>query len=207
MQAVHLGFNLGRQGQRHGLELLVNRLGLAGLHDFAVKVLVVHGDGTVDQVAQDICQVGVDALHHHLIGQHTVICERDLVQDVIAHRVHTKVPDKVVGIDDVARGLGHLAVADQKPRMAEDLFGQFLAQRHEEDRPIDGVEADDILADEMDVRRPELLKVLVMVAVRVPAAEGDIVGQRVQPDVDNVLPVKCDRHAPVEGGTGDAQVL
>ena len=91
--------------------------------------------------------------------------------------------------------------------MAEYLLRERLAESHQENRPIDGVEADDVLTDEVNVRRPELLVVLVMVAVRVIAAEGDIVGQCIEPDVDNVTRVEIDRNAPAERGAGYAEVL
>ena len=100
-----------------------------------------------------------------------------------------------------------MAVTDQQPRMTKDLLGQLFAQCHQEDRPVNGMETDDVLTDEVYISRPELLVVLVVVSVRVPAAEGDIVGQCVQPDVNNVLVVKGNRYAPVEGGTGNAQIL
>ena len=91
--------------------------------------------------------------------------------------------------------------------MAEYLLRQRLAERHQEDRPVDGVEADDILADQVHISRPELLVVLVVVAVRIIAAEGDIVGKRIQPNVNNMARVKVYRNTPAERGAGNTQVL
>ena len=91
--------------------------------------------------------------------------------------------------------------------MAEYLLRERLAERHQEDRPVDGVEADDILADQVHISRPELLVVLIVVAVRIVAAERDIVGKRIQPNIDNVTRIKVHRNAPAERGTGNAQVL
>ena len=73
------------------------------------------------------------------------------------------------------------------------------------DRPDDRVEADDLLADEVDVRRPVLLKQRIV--VRAVAQRVDVVGQRVHPDVNGVLRVKIDRNAPLERRAGDAQIL
>ena len=72
--------------------------------------------------------------------------------------------------------------------MTEYLLRQRLAESHQEDRPVDGVEADDILADQVHISRPELLVVLIVVAVRIVAAEGDIVGK--------VRPAKRKQHGP-----------
>ena len=207
MQVAHALLDRRGQAERHGLELIVHRLGLGRGRDDAVKILLGHGDGAVDQIAQHVCQIRVDALADQLVGDHAVVGKGHLMQHIVAHRVHAEQAHQIVRVDHVAERLGHFALAHEQPRMAEHLLGQRLAQRHQEDRPVDGVEADDVLADQVHVRRPELLVMLVVVAVRVVAAEGDIVGQRVQPDVDHMARVKVHRHAPGERGAGHAQVL
>src|SRR3546814_6100304 len=57
-------------------------------------------------------------------------------------------------IDDIAGRFGHLLAAVEHEAMPEHLFGQRDPRRHQERRPVDRVEADDILADQMKVRRP-----------------------------------------------------
>ena len=79
------------------------------------------------------------------------MCIRDRV---VAHRVHSKEADEIVGVDDVAFRLAHLICAEQQPGVAKDLFGQRLAQCHQNDGPVDGVEPKDILADDVDVCGP-----------------------------------------------------
>ena len=91
--------------------------------------------------------------------------------------------------------------------MAEYLLGKRLAQRHEENGPVDGVEADDVLADQVEIRRPEIFILLVVVPVRIVATEGDVVGQRIEPHIHHMLGIKFYRDAPCEGGAGYAQVL
>ena len=44
------------------------------------------------------------------------------------------------------------------------------------------------------------------VVVGSPAERGDVVGERVEPDVDDVLFVAGDGDAPVEAGAGDGEV-
>lgn len=39
------------------------------------------------------------------------------------------------------------------------------------------------------------------------AQSGNIVGERIQPHVHGMLGIKIDRHAPLDGGAADAQVL
>ena len=48
---------------------------------------------------------------------------------------------------------------------------------------------------------------LIVVAVRIVAAEGDIVGKRIQPNVNNMARVKVYRNTPAERGAGNTQVL
>ena len=141
------------------------------------------------------------------MGDRAVLREGDFMQHVIAHGVHPEPADEVVGVNDVAERLGHFAVADQQPWVPEHLLGQRFAECHQEDRPIDGMETDNILADQVYVGGPEALVMLVVCAVGVVAAEGDIVGKRVQPNVGDMLIVEVDRHAPVERGARHAQVL
>ena len=82
--------------------------------------------------------------------------------------------------------------------MPEHLLRQRQPQRHQEDRPVNRMETDDILADQVQVRRPELVKLLRTVAVRVVSDPRDIVGQRVQPHVSHMLRVKVNRDAPLK---------
>ena len=88
--------------------------------------------------------------------------------------------------------------------MAVDLLRQRDPGRHQESRPIDGVEADDVLADQMDVGRPVALPQLRIVRI---AEAGDVVGQRIEPDVHHMIGAARHRHAPVEAGARDAEVV
>ena len=207
MQGVHLFLNSCRQTECDCLQFVIKRFRCGRRRNNAAEILLGHGNRAVDQIAEHICQIRVNALADQLVGEYTVIRERHLVQNVVADGIHTEQANQIVRIDNVAERLGHLAVADQQPRMTEYLLRQRLAERHQEDRPVDGVEADDILADQVHISRPELLVVLIVVAVRIVAAEGDIVGKRIQPNINNMARVKVYRNAPAERGAGNAQVL
>ena len=129
------------------------------------------------------------------------------MQDKIAHRVYAEEVYKVFCVNDVALRFAHFAAVHQKPRVTEHLLRQRQVERHEENRPVDGVEADDVLADEVQVCRPIALELLGGVAVAVVADAGDVVRKRIEPNVHDVLVVKIDRNAPLEGGSGNAEVL
>ena len=71
------------------------------------------------------------------------------MQAEIAHRVHTEERNQFVRVEYIALGLRHLAAGLQKPGVAEDLLRQRLAERHQEDGPVNRVEADNVLSYEV----------------------------------------------------------
>ena len=79
------------------------------------------------------------------------------------------------------------------------------AGRHQERRPIDRVEAHDVLADDVQRRRPVALEHLALVVGKADA--GDVIGQRVDPHIHDVLVVAGHADAPVEGRARDREIL
>ena len=90
--------------------------------------------------------------------------------------------------------------------MSEDLFRERLAERHQEDRPVDRVESRDVLADDVNVARPVFFVFFVLFVGRV-AERRDVVCQRVEPDVDDVFRIKLDGDAPLERRARNAEIL
>ena len=86
--------------------------------------------------------------------------------------------------------------------MSDDLLRQRDAGRHQKRRPVDGVEAHDVFADEVDVGRPIALELLTVEFER-----RDVVRERVHPDVDDVIRRAWERNAPGDGGARDRQIL
>jgi hypothetical protein len=74
---------------------------------------------------------------------------------------------------------------------------------HQEGRPVDRVEADDVLADQVQVGRPELRHLGGFVGI---AEAGEVVGQRVDPHVHHVVLAAGHLDAPVEAGAADREV-
>ncbi len=87
------------------------------------------------------------------------------MQHEVAHGVHAKYVDQIIRVDHISLGLTHLALAHKQPRMPEHLLRQRQIQRHQHDRPVDRMEADNVFADQMQIRRPIFFKHLVAVAV------------------------------------------
>ena len=108
-------------------------------------------------------------------------------------------------VNDVAEGLGHLLTVEGDPSVNREVLWQRKLESHQHSRPDDRVEAHDVLCDHVSVGRPVL--VVVVVPVVEIAEGGDIVGERVDPDIDDVLVVKGYGNAPLEGRARNAEVL
>ena len=129
----------------------------------------------------------------------------NVAQQEKAQRVRAVALGQQIRVDDVALGLRHLAAVQQQPAVSEDLLRQGHAHAHEHGGPDDGVEADDLLANKVDVGGPVVVIVVVSVVLK---AEGrGVVEQGVDPHIDDVARVKVHRDAPGEARAGDAQVL
>ena len=190
-----------------GAQFIIKLSRLAGRGHRAAEVFQRHRVRAGDEVAEDVCEVAVVAGQDLLIGEAPVGRERHLAQHIVARRVDAEELHDLLGVDDVALRFRHLVLAEEHPRMPEHLMRQLDAERHQHDRPVDRVEAQDVLADEVDVRGPIMVEQLAGRAVGVVAERRDIVRQRVDPDVDDVTLVEADRDAPVKRRAGDAQVL
>ena len=70
------------------------------------------------------------------------------------------------------------------------------------------METADFFADEVDVGRPEALKAgLILRLVGAVAEAGDVVGERIHPDVDDVLFVTGNGDAPGEAGATNGKIF
>ena len=129
------------------------------------------------------------------------------MQYEIADCVHAEEIYQIIRIQHVSFGFAHLAITLQQPGMTEYLLGQGLIQCHQENRPVNCMEADDIFSDQMQISRPKLFILLAAVAFRIVADTGNIVGQRIQPYINNVFLIEINRDTPFERGSGNAQIL
>ena len=89
--------------------------------------------------------------------------------------------------------------------MAVDLLGQGHTHAHEHCRPDYRVEADYLLADDVDIGWPVLIVIVVLIVHE--AHGGAVVKQRIDPDIHDMTRVKIDGDAPVEAGAGHTQIL
>ena len=88
--------------------------------------------------------------------------------------------------------------------MAEDLLRHRQVRAHQEGRPIDRVEAHDVLADQMEAGRPEFVPKFA--AIRV-SETGNVIRQSIDPDIHHVVFTARNLDAPVKTGPADGQIL
>jgi len=88
--------------------------------------------------------------------------------------------------------------------MRERLARDFKAERVEEDRPDYGVKTDDLLPYEMHISRPVALELGGIVQI---TDRGDVVGEGVDPHVDDMTAVEGHGDAPCKRGAADGDVL
>ena len=208
MQSAHFLGNLCIGACHHCLQIAVQRFIHSTLicHN-AAKVLVAHGNGTVYQISQSICQIGIGSLRNQLPGCVSVIIKGHFMNQIVTDSIYAEEIHQIIHIDNISLGFTHLAAAHQKPGMSEHLLRQRLAQRHQENRPVNRMETDNILSNQMQVCGPVLFILLGAVAVRIISDSGNIVCQRIQPYINYVFVIKIHWDSPFKGGSGYAQIL
>ena len=158
----------------------------------------------MQEVAEIVGEVEIDALDQGIAREVAVLAEVDFAQQEVADGIGAEFIDEAVRVDDIALGFRHLVAVDDEPAMTVDLLRQRQVEGHEDARPDNRMEADDFLADEMKVCRPVFLELLGVVK---EADWRQVVRQRVEPDVDDVLRVDGHRDAPVKRRARDAEVF
>ena len=175
--------------------------------DPAGAVLVHQREDAVDQVSEAVRQVLVVALDEPVDREVGVPHGRHVPQQPPANRVRAVPVGERHRVDRVAGTLGQLRTVDGQVVVHEDRRRQRPARRQQQGQPVDRVEPDDALADHVDALVGALPPAGVQVAV---AERGQIVGQGVPPDVDDLVGVVRHGHTPATragGRPGDAEVL
>ena len=203
---LHLLLVAVPQGADHGNQLCVLLSVLSLLcGQMLAKVLLRHGNGTGDQVAQVVGKVHIDGVNQGLVGEIAVSAKGEGAQQEEPQGIHAETLCQHIGIHHVALGLAHLAAVQQQPAVTIDLFGQGQIQAHEHGGPDDGVEAHNLLAHKVDICGPVFFQVVILVVLE--AQSGHVVEQCINPHIHHMTRVKIHRHAPGEAGAGHAQVF
>ena len=173
-----------------------------GRHD-ALEVALDHRGRPRGEVAEAVRELGLVARREVLPRERAVLPERDRREEVEAVRVRAEHVGDLGRRDAGELRLRHLLAADEQPAVREHAARHLDARGHQHRGPDDGVEAQDVLADDV-VRGPAAGELLGVGAV---ADRGRVVQQRVDPHVDDVRLVPRHLDAPVERRPRDRQVL
>ena len=88
------------------------------------------------------------------MGEIAIEPEGNLAEEKIADRIDAVAVDEHVWFHHVLQALAHLLTFYRPPAVSENLFRQGQSRSHQECRPVDGVKAEDILADELNICGP-----------------------------------------------------
>ena len=108
---------------------------------------------------RSLAEIGIDAIDDRLVAVIAVLAERHFAQQEIAQRIDAIGVGERERIDHIADRLRHLLTAVEEKAVGEDAVRHRDAGRHQESRPIDGMEAHDILADDVQIGRPVFLEI------------------------------------------------
>ena len=205
LEFLHLRGVPAAKSGKHLQKLRVLRPRLLRFRQRAAEVFAGHGGRAGEKVAEIVCEIGVDGGDEKLVGEAAVRAEGEAAQQEEAQRVHAVALGEHVGIDDVALAFGHLAAVHDEPAVAVDLFRQRQTNAHKHRGPDDRVEADDLLADDVHVRGPVFIEIVVLVVL--VAERGRVVEKRIDPNVYDVAGVKVHGHAPGKARAGYAEIL
>ena len=125
----------------------------------------------------------------------------------ITDSIYTEELNQLICIDYISFGFAHFSIALKQPRMSEYLFRKRKIQRHQEDRPVNGMETNDIFSDQVKICRPIFVEFIAAVSVAVIADTCDIVCQSIQPYIYNVLRIEIYRDSPFKGCSGYTEIL
>ena len=205
LEFLHLRGVLAAQLTEHPEKLGVLRPLFLRLRQRAAEVFAYHGRRAGEKVAEIVCKIGIDGGDQKLVGEVAVRAEGEAAQQEEAQRVHAVALGEHVGIDNVALALGHFAAVHDEPAVTVYLLRQRQTHAHKHRGPDDRVEADDLLADDVYVRGPVFIEIVVLVVL--VAERGRVVEKSVDPDVHDVAGVKVHGHAPGKARAGDAEIL
>ena len=176
-----------------------------GLGHRAVPVAVDHGERAAGEVAEVVGQLGLVPRLEAGWGDRPVPAERHLAEAVEAERVGPEALDHAERVEHVPQRLGHLLFLQQQEAVDEQVLRRLVAGGEQQRGPVHAVEFEDVLADELIAGRPERWD---QVSMRIGIGQRrDVVQQRVEPHVEDLRVVPRHRHAPLQLGPCERNVL
>ena len=124
----------------------------------AFMIFFHHAYGPVQQVAQVVGQVCIDPVDKSIPAEVAVAAQIDLPQQEIADSIGAEFIDQAVRIHYVADGFAHFGAVHYQPAVAVHFLRNFFPHGHQHNGPDNRMETNDLLAYQMDIRRPEFME-------------------------------------------------
>lgn len=176
-------------------------IGVGGT-DGGVAEALGHVDGPVEEVAEVVCELGVEDHDEAFDVEVAVLAGADVAAEVVAEGFGSELVGEFVGVDDVAEGFRHFIAADVPESVDEDggHVARFEAHGVKHAGPVDGVGGDeDVFADDLEVGGPQAVELGEFGAFGFPVSgEGDVVDEGIEPDVGDEVGVEGKGDAPGE---------
>ena len=173
------------------------------VRDDTAAVFVAQVSGAVHQVAKDIREITVVNVNQVTLAERNVAAVHRVAHQVIPEGIG-RVPGELLHrVDNITDGLGHLlAIRRGDESVSKHRARERQPRGPEHARPDDAVEPDDVLADDVHARRPHA----VAGGLFRPAGAGEVICQRVEPDIHDVARRVGNRDAPIERGPRHGQI-
>ena len=113
--------------------------------------------------------------------------------------------EQIERVDDVPERLRDLLVVEQQVPVDEQLLRRLVSGGEQQRGPVDAVEAQDVLREQVPDRRPER-RDQVLAGARI-GQRAEVVDEGVRPDVGDRIRIPRDRDAPRLAGAADREVL
>src|SRR5690242_6601780 len=180
----------------------VPRLAFRGFRNLAAEIFLDERGRTAGKIAEAVREVAVIARDQRVVAEIAVLAEYHFAQQKITQRVHAQHVGNRPRQDDVALGLAHFSRVHEEPAVGPHLLRHRLHGGHQKRGPINSVEANDVFADEMQIRRPHAAAFKLR-----PADRAETGRERVEPNIKDMWLFAGNGDAPANRRARNAEIF
>ena len=122
-----------------------------------IHILGDHRQCTLCEIAEAVGEFSIHLVYKSFCRIAAVLAEGYFCQKEVAQRIDAECFGKFHRVGDIPERLRFLHTPVEQEAMAEHLLRQRQIRAHQESRPVDRVETNDVLADQVQIGRPELV--------------------------------------------------
>ena len=178
-------------------------------NDTSTKLLTQIG-GTMHQIAQGITQIGIVHIPKRSFRKRKFSTIWSFFTKIPPKGIDIKLVQHVMRINDIADTLGHFLsflVIDET--MRKYCLGERNPSGHEQTRPNDGMEPQNILSNNVNAGGPEFGQSFLGIWIGIqPIDTRQVIGKGINPNVHDVLGIEAfwSVDTPFEGGSRNTQI-